>query len=658
MRKLFCVGILLMYGAATMPQLVAGQSYYLSEWQPKTFGGFPGYVDIDPPTGAPTVVLSIDFNDTLAIVPELIYGNNAVGWQKRSDDNPTRVRHYRNANLSILRFPGGNWSNDYFWDAPFNRDLPDDIGIMNEGDTEPAQAAITTDDGGWKMTPVEYYALLDSVGAEGIISVNYSYARYGTSEDPVQRAADYAAEWVRHANIEHGMNIRYWEVGNENYGEWQGGYNVPGKGIITGEEYGRDFCVFAEAMRAVDPTIYVGAVAVEQPTNWNNDYRKWNERMFPEIADCADFLSVHVYFGSDRIQSDHARHVVSRVPHELDLIGTYVRNQWQSLTGKEPIPLALTEFNMWHRYGLASDGEYVEEDDPCDPDVNCYYTVGQLNSLVFALSFGKIIENRFALANAWDLKNGWEGGRDHGLLASEDEPGVEMDTPHGPFYTFYYFTRTFGDVMVKSQSSRRDVSVFASRFSSGEAGIVVVNPTEDDHIARIDVGRGVAGERYYLYEVQAEDPNSRKIYINGETGTQEGGGPEDYELVEAYSNIVDEDGMITVDARKWGAYYIVVENGRDALSVDSPGRSMESIALYPNPTTEWATLRATLAQPVDASVRIYDITGRLIRTISSGTESRDHTLRIDAADLPTGFYLVQACFSDGTTATKKLTVVR
>src|SRR5690625_6329977 len=111
MRKLFCVGILLMIGAATMPQLVTGQSYYLSEWQPKTFGGFPGYVDIDPPTGAPTVVLSIDFNDTLAIVPELIYGNNAVGWQKRSDDNPTRVRHYRNANLSILRFPGGNWSN-------------------------------------------------------------------------------------------------------------------------------------------------------------------------------------------------------------------------------------------------------------------------------------------------------------------------------------------------------------------------------------------------------------------------------------------------------------------------------------------------------------------------------------------------------------------
>src|SRR5690625_5995947 len=69
--------------------------------------------------------------------------------------------------------------------------------------------------------------------------------------------------------------------------------------------------------------------------------------MFPEIADCSYFLSVNVYFGSDRIQSDHARHVVSRVPHELDLIGTYVRNQWQSLTGKEPIPLALNEFNMW-----------------------------------------------------------------------------------------------------------------------------------------------------------------------------------------------------------------------------------------------------------------------------------------------------------------------
>lgn len=626
-----------------------GQEYYMSEWEPKSFGGFPGYTEITPPDGTPSVVLSIDFNDTLAIVPKLIYGNNAVGWQERSDNRPTRVRHYRNANLSILRFPGGNWSNDYFWDAPFRADLPDDIGIMNEGDPVPAQGALPSDDG-WMMTPENYYALLDSVGAEGIISINYSYARYGTSEDPVQRAAEYAAGWVHHANIEHGMNIRYWEVGNENFGEWQTGYNVPGKGVITGEEYGRDFCVFADAMRAVDPTIYVGAVAVEQPTNWNDNYDNWNDRMFPEIGDCADFLSVHVYFGPHEIQADHPRRVIGAV-NEVDRIAEYVRNQWRRRTGNEPIPLAMTEYNMWDDY-------WHEIDDPCDPNVNCYYTVGHLNTLVFSLAFGKMIKNKFALANGWDLKNAWDGGRDHGMFASAGEPGVAEDTPHGPFYTYYYFTRTFGDVMVEATSSRRDISVFASKFSSGEAGIVLVNPTQNDHVAQIDVGRGVAGERYYLYEVQTDDPNSRKIYVNGQTGTQAGGGPEDYESVEAFSSIVPDDGMIAVDARKWGTYYIVVENSRDALSADGAVHSAESITLYPNPTSERATLRVASQVPSDVTAHVYDITGRLIRTVSSSEESRDHTLRIDVADLPTGLYLVRINYGDGRSATRKMTIVR
>ncbi len=65
-----------------------------------------------------------------------------------------------------------------------------------------------------------YYEMRRETGNEGLITVNYGYARYGTGPHPVETAAHYAADWVRY---DHGRT-RYWEVGNENYGFWEMGF--------------------------------------------------------------------------------------------------------------------------------------------------------------------------------------------------------------------------------------------------------------------------------------------------------------------------------------------------------------------------------------------------------------------------------------------------
>ena len=52
-----------------------------------------------------------------------------------------------------------------------------------------------------------------------------------SSVNPLQTAASYAASFVRHMNQTLGANIKYWEVGNENYGPWQAGYIVNGDTI-------------------------------------------------------------------------------------------------------------------------------------------------------------------------------------------------------------------------------------------------------------------------------------------------------------------------------------------------------------------------------------------------------------------------------------------
>ena len=55
-----------------------------------------------------------------------------------------------------------------------------------------------------------------------MITVNYGYARYGTGINPVARAAHLAADWVRYDN----GRTKYWEVGNENFGDWEAGYRI------------------------------------------------------------------------------------------------------------------------------------------------------------------------------------------------------------------------------------------------------------------------------------------------------------------------------------------------------------------------------------------------------------------------------------------------
>ncbi|MCX7699037.1 MAG: discoidin domain-containing protein, partial [Candidatus Goldbacteria bacterium] len=60
-----------------------------------------------------------------------------------------------------------------------------------------------------------------------------------------------AAAWVRYANKIKNYNIKYWEIGNENGGQWETG------GPLNMYDYTRRFIKFYEAMKAEDPTITI-----------------------------------------------------------------------------------------------------------------------------------------------------------------------------------------------------------------------------------------------------------------------------------------------------------------------------------------------------------------------------------------------------------------
>src|ERR671928_77302 len=89
------------------------------------------------------------------------------------------------------------------------------------------------------------------VGAQPMIIANYGT---GTPAE--------AADWVRYANVTKGYGAKYWTIGNENYGNGHYGANweADDHADKSPTEYGNEVVAFADAMKAVDPTIKVGAV--------------------------------------------------------------------------------------------------------------------------------------------------------------------------------------------------------------------------------------------------------------------------------------------------------------------------------------------------------------------------------------------------------------
>ncbi|MEL6442745.1 MAG: T9SS type A sorting domain-containing protein [Bacteroidota bacterium] len=79
---------------------------------------------------------------------------------------------------------------------------------------------------------------------------------------------------------------------------------------------------------------------------------------------------------------------------------------------------------------------------------------------------------------------------------------------------------------------------------------------------------------------------------------------------------------------------------------------------YPNPVASSATLRFTLPEAGDIDLRVYDLLGRVVAEVASGThEAGAHTATFDASALPSGVYLVRLQTPRGA-VTQRLTRVR
>ena len=207
-------------------------------------GGLP------PTTAAATLVVS---GSAPLTAPATAYGQNYWNWVSAYGDQVAQVQSGAAAmKLNLLRAGGHN--NDNNSPEAFS---DDDI------DT--------------------FVAYAKAIGAAPVLQVPLIADASGN-----RPTAQTAADMVTYANVTKAYGIKYWEIGNEPdlYSD-QG--DIPG---YTAANYCTDFAAFADAMRAVDPTIQILGPELSYKYVAGNDW------LTPFLTSCGskvDIVTVHRY---------------------------------------------------------------------------------------------------------------------------------------------------------------------------------------------------------------------------------------------------------------------------------------------------------------------------------------------------------------------------
>jgi hypothetical protein len=541
----------------TIPQGNQSPGFFLDNWQPKKISA-PDYNKKSKPDGQLDSRILIDVNNIITKVPNTIYGNNTNPYNTQMVNQPKLVKYVKALNPHILRGPGGSLSDVYFWNRkPENppADVPDSLWDSNAKAYKKADYWYGKNQASWSMSLDNYYKFLAKTNSKGILTVNFGYARYGTSNNPIAKAAHYAANWVRYDN----GRTKYWEIGNEDYGNWEAGYrinttwNKDGQPtVISGKLYGKIAKIYMDSMRSaaeeVGENIKIGAVLVDHKSKPGDTkvVRNWNSLYFQSAGNAADFYVVHNYYTP--YQKDSSPSVILHSASKSTKKVMHWMNTTTQNNGVKLKPIALTEWNIFAQ--------------------GSQQKVSDIAGMHAAMTLGNLIKYRYGMACRWDLANAWDGGNDHGMFNTPRAPAPDAPAwnPRPAFYHMYYFQKYFGGRMVWSGTQgNKSIKSFASIFSSGQVGLIVANTSDSTKVFDVQFKHSKPGPRYYWYTLSGGYKNShysRNVEINGQGASNHPGGPDNYADIKAYSALTSGTEGIKLSAPPYSVSYILIDHSK------------------------------------------------------------------------------------------------
>jgi hypothetical protein len=409
------------------------------------------------PAAAAALTDSVTVNATsgLGAIPPSAVGLNTAVYD--GDMNDTAIPGLlKAAGVDAMRYPGGSYSDIFNWQA-------------------------NTAAGGGFVAPnttfANFMTTAQGVGAAPIVTVNY-----GTGTPAL------AAAWVANAKT-NGDNVKYWEVGNEVYGngtygaQWEADSHCDtaagGSPVTIGSEpsqtfdcgpstYAKNFLADQSAMQASDSTAKVCAV-LTTPGFWpdgvtNSQYpQSWNQTVLTALGAHTQCVIVHYYPGGSNAAGmltdpQDIAGIVSSLHSEI--------SQYAGIASAASVPIIVTETNS-----------------TVDLDT-------QPGALFSADMYMTWLENGAANVDYWNEHNG-EGTvstvsgatdyGDQGMFSNNSnfggtaEPAV--DTPFAPYYGVEMLSKLGGpgDEMVTSTSGNALVRVHAVRTAAGALNVLIDN---------------------------------------------------------------------------------------------------------------------------------------------------------------------------------------
>ncbi|MCA9875973.1 MAG: hypothetical protein KC441_20010, partial [Anaerolineales bacterium] len=276
---------------------------------------------------------------------------------------------------------------------------------------------------------------------------------------------------------------------------WEEVWTCDGREYVQGSGSGADrhegYLEFREAMRAVDPTIKLGAVGVPVQSDWSN----WGNEVIEEAGEALDFYVIHQYAYFDPPGSYEEVLAQPQATWQPMMAGVQAALE-RAGNGRRP-PIAVTEYNLFS----------LQDQD------NEQWMTRAVNLLFVADTIGQMNVNGFSLANQWDLANGAAGnGTDYGLLNADT-----LDR-YPQYYALPLWAR-FGSRMLPvmtTYAADTTLSAYGGMTNDGRFTLLVINKTGETITTDVLIEGGQASFGRGLADVvQADTLDSQSVTFNG-----------------------------------------------------------------------------------------------------------------------------------------------
>jgi hypothetical protein len=512
------------------PSVTATQGFFLNDWAAKSFA-VPNATPSPAVIAPATDTVLIDADVVLTKVSKYMFGANSNLWMGQIVTQPALMQYITDLSPNVIRGPAGSNSDLYFFNTNTQPgDVPDTL-LNGSGSPGPASYWFGQNTQTWTLDIDNYYGLLQQTNSVGLQTVNFAYSRYGLSADPVAAAAHLAADWVRYDD----GRTKFWEIGNEDFGNWEAGYVVDTSlshyiqpPNVTGTVYGNNFLVFADSMRSAAQslglTIQIGAILLPNTVSGSNEVGNWNQGVLAAAGNSPDFYIVHDYYPDEAYeQNSPGSQILSDAISMPNTDMSYLLGDIPS-AGNALKPIAMTEFN------ITSQGSQQQ--------------ISFVNGMAGVLTVGELMKNHYGQGSRWDLANSWAQGNDQGMFynsaaTGDPDPNESNWNPRACFYTLYFFQRFMGDRLVSSTSSDPNLTVYSSTFAgSGNIASVLVNAGTVGKVVDVNVNHFPMGVNFYFYTLQGGTDNgefSAKVSVNSTGPSGAIGGPLNYSSIAANS---------------------------------------------------------------------------------------------------------------------------